>query len=76
MSKERESLQSETERPVNTRYSPMERGKHKDISNRNQCHLASTEPSSPTTAIPGYPNTPKKARFSPKISSHEDVRGL
>ena len=33
------------------------RGKGKDISNRNQGYLASSEPSSPTTASPGYPNT-------------------
>jgi hypothetical protein len=31
-----------------------------NISNRNQCHLAISEPSSPTTANPGDPNTPKK----------------
>ena len=36
----------------------MERGKCKDISNRNQFDLATSEPSSPTTASPGYPNTP------------------
>ena len=36
------------------------RGKHKNISNRNQCHLASSEPISPTTASPGYPNIPEK----------------
>ena len=35
-------------------------GKHKNTSNRNQCHLAPSEPSSPTTASPGYPNTPEK----------------
>ena len=33
----------------------MTRGK--DISNRNQGYLASSEPSSSTTASPGYPNT-------------------
>jgi hypothetical protein len=38
----------------------MVRGKGKDISNRNQGYLASSEPSSPTTASPGYPNTPEK----------------
>ena len=35
-------------------------GKHKNISNRNQGYLASSEPSSPTTLSPGYPNTPEK----------------
>jgi SMC interacting uncharacterized protein involved in chromosome segregation len=38
----------------------MERGKYKNISNKNQGYLASSEPSSPTTASPGYPNTPEK----------------
>jgi hypothetical protein len=38
----------------------MVRGKHKNISNRNQGYLASSEPSSPTIASPGYPNTPEK----------------
>ena len=38
-------------------------GKSKTTNNRNQVYLASSEPSSPTTASPGYPNTPKKARL-------------
>ena len=38
----------------------MARGKGKNISNKNQGYLASSEPSSPTTASPGYPNTPEK----------------
>jgi hypothetical protein len=38
----------------------MVRGKLKNISNRNQCHLATSEPSSPTSVSPEYPNTPKK----------------
>jgi hypothetical protein len=37
----------------------MAGGKHKNISNRNQGYLASSEPSSPTTASPGYHNTPE-----------------
>jgi septal ring factor EnvC (AmiA/AmiB activator) len=45
---------------VNTRYNQMVRGKHKNISNRSQCFLAPSEPSSSTTASPGYPNTPEK----------------
>jgi hypothetical protein len=32
----------------------MVRGKHKNISNRNQSYLPSSEPSSPTIASPGY----------------------
>jgi hypothetical protein len=35
-------------------------GKHKNISNRNQGYLASSEPNSPTVASPRYPNTPEK----------------
>ena len=38
----------------------MVRGKHKTISSRSQCTWGSSEPSSPTTASPGYPNTPEK----------------
>jgi hypothetical protein len=38
----------------------MVRGKCKNKSNRNQGYLASSEPSSPIIASPGYPNTPEK----------------
>ena len=38
----------------------MVKGKHKNISNRNQDYLASSESSYPTTANPGYPNKPEK----------------
>ena len=38
----------------------MDRGKGKNISNRNQGYLASSEPSSPTTASPRYPNASEK----------------
>jgi hypothetical protein len=38
----------------------MVKGKGKKISNKNQGYLESSEPSSPTTASPGYPNTPEK----------------
>ena len=37
----------------------MVKGKHKNLTNRNQEHWASSEPSTPTTS-PGYPNTPEK----------------
>jgi ElaB/YqjD/DUF883 family membrane-anchored ribosome-binding protein len=36
------------------------RDKGKNISNRNQGYLASSEPSSPTTVSPEYSNTPEK----------------
>ena len=35
----------------------MARGKLKNISNRNQGYLSSSEPNSSTLASPGYPNT-------------------
>ena len=38
----------------------MAKGKQKNLTNRNQDYLAPSEPSSPTTASPGYPNTPEK----------------
>ena len=38
----------------------MLRGKIKNISNRKQSYMASSEPSSPTTVSLGYPNTPEK----------------
>ena len=37
----------------------MVKGKHKNLTNRNQEHWASSEPSTPITS-PGYPNTPEK----------------
>jgi septal ring factor EnvC (AmiA/AmiB activator) len=36
------------------------KGKRKDLTNRNQVHSPSSEPSTPTSASPGYPKTPKK----------------
>ena len=38
----------------------MTRDKHKNINNRTQYNPASSEPNFPTTASPGYSNTPKK----------------
>jgi hypothetical protein len=38
----------------------MAKGKHKNLTNRNQDHSPSTEPSTPNSASPGHPNTPKK----------------
>jgi hypothetical protein len=46
----------------------MVRGKCKNISNRNQYNLATTEPSSPTIASSGYPNTP--IRKDSDLNSH------
>jgi hypothetical protein len=36
------------------------KAKHKNLTNRNQHYLVPSEPSSLTTASPGYPNTPEK----------------
>jgi hypothetical protein len=38
----------------------MAKGKHKNLTNRNQDHSPSSEPSTSTSASPGYPNTPGK----------------
>ena len=38
----------------------MVKDKHKNITNRNQNDMASSKPSSPTTACTGYPNTLEK----------------
>jgi hypothetical protein len=56
----RDKPQSETTRLANTRDIQMAKGKRKKLNNRNQGYLASSEPSSPTTVSPGYPNTPEK----------------
>jgi hypothetical protein len=56
----RSKLQSETKRPTNTMDNQMVRAKHKNINNRNQGYLVSSEHNSPTTASPVYTNTPEK----------------
>jgi hypothetical protein len=38
----------------------MAKGKHKNLTNKNQEHSASSEPSTPTTVSPGYSSTPEK----------------
>jgi hypothetical protein len=38
----------------------MAKDKLKNLINRNQDHSPSSEPSTPTSASPGYPNTPEK----------------
>jgi hypothetical protein len=74
----RDKLQSlsETARLVNIRDNQMMRGKCKNIGNRNQCHLAPSEPCSPTTASPGYLNKSEKQDLDLKIPSHEDDGAL
>ena len=38
----------------------MAKGKYRNITNINQRNMAPSELNSPTTARPGYPNTPEK----------------
>ena len=38
----------------------MAKGKHKNVTNRNQDHSPSPEHSTPTPPSPGHPNTPEK----------------
>ena len=47
-------------RAGSTRDNQMMGGKHKNISNRNQGYLSSSEPNSPTIASLGYTFTPEK----------------
>jgi hypothetical protein len=56
----KDRLQSDIAKASSTRDNQMAGGKCKNISNRNQGYLASSEPSSPTIASPGYPNTRDK----------------
>lgn len=53
-------FQSETARPANTRENQIARGKHKSISNRNQCYSALSKHNSSTTANPDTPYLKKK----------------
>jgi chromosome segregation ATPase len=55
----------------------MAKGKHKNLTNRNQDHSPSSEPSTPTSASPGYPNTPEK--LNPDLKAYlmmmvEDIK--
>jgi hypothetical protein len=68
--------QSETARPANTRDTQMAKSKHKNLTNRNQGYLASSDPSFPNTVNPYYPNTPEKQDSDLKITSHDDDRGI
>jgi hypothetical protein len=56
----RNKLQPETAITTNSRDYQMVKGKGKNLTNRNQDHSASSESRTPTTANPGYLNTPEK----------------
>jgi hypothetical protein len=45
----------------------MAKGKPKNLTNRNQDHSPSSEPSSLTSACPGYPNTSEKLDLDLKV---------
>jgi hypothetical protein len=45
---------------INTRDFQMAKGKHNNLTKRNQEHWASSEPTMPTTTSSGYPSTPEK----------------
>ena len=52
----------------------MAKGKPKNLTNRNQEHWASSELIMPTTASPGYPNTPEKQDSD--LKSYDAGRGF
>ena len=56
----KDRLQSDIARAGSTTDNHMAGGKCKDISNRNQGNVASSEPSSPNIASPGYTITTEK----------------
>jgi hypothetical protein len=70
----RDKPQSEIARIANTRNNQMAKGKGKNTSNRNQGYLESSEPSSPITVSPGYPNTPEKQESD--LKSHPMMRTI
>jgi hypothetical protein len=54
----------------------MEKGKCKNITNRNPGYLESSELSFPNTARHGYPNSLEKQDLDLKITSHDADRGF
>jgi hypothetical protein len=55
----------------------MAKGRCKNLTNRNQKYSPSSEPSTPNSASPGYPNTPEK--LDPDLKAYlmmmvEDIR--
>jgi hypothetical protein len=72
----RNKHQPETAKTTNTRDYQMVKGKCKNLTNKNHDYLASSEPSTPSTASLGYPQHTRKARFGFKNISHDAGRGL
>jgi hypothetical protein len=55
----------------------MAKGKRKNLTNRNQDHSSSPEPSTPTSPSPGHPNTPEKVDLDLKdylLMMVEDIK--
>ena len=73
-----DKLSSVTLSAGSTRDTQMERGKIKNISNRNQVYLASSEPSSPIIASPGYHITPElyKESINPRAGSLRKINKI
>jgi hypothetical protein len=66
----RNKFQPEAATTSNNRDYQMAKGKLKDLTTRNQDHSASSEPSTPTTASPGYPNTTEKQDLKQDLKSY------
>ena len=62
----RDKHQPEPTGPINTRDNQMAKGKHRNVTNRNQGNIASSEPYSPTTESLGFPNIPEKQDWDSK----------
>ena len=73
-----DKLQSETLSACSTRDTQMERGKIKNTSIRNQGYLASSEPSFPIIASPGYHITPElyKDSINPRAGSLRKINKI
>ena len=71
----REKLQPERARTANNRDNQMETGKSKNITNRKEVYLSSSEPSSFITTNPGYSNKMEKQDSDFKTTCPDD-RGL
>jgi hypothetical protein len=55
----------------------MTKGRHKNLTNRNQDHSPLSESSTPSSASPGHPNTPEKLEADLKaylIVMVEDIK--
>jgi hypothetical protein len=72
----KDEVQSDIARAGSTRDNQISGGKYKNISNRNQGYLASSEPNSPTITSPGLTITWENQCSDLKITSLDDDRGL